>query len=138
MSPPGHVFAFSVLNRVFPNAVPSAFTAQRQDINDIYTARRPPAAAPRTSCLRALCAEPRPPPLGHSHPPQPAPSHPSPPPSCAQRIAAEASSEPRRPARSALLLVTTVKDYVLAFTRKPAPTLRKLWPASDAAPAAPA
>jgi Ca2+-binding EF-hand superfamily protein len=87
MSPPGHVFAFSVLNRVFPNAVPSAFTAQRQDINDIYT-----------------------------------------------RIAAEASSEPRRPARSALLLATTVKDSVLAFTRKPAPTLRKLW----AAPAAPA
>ena len=36
MSPPGHVFAFSVLNRVFPGAVPSAFTAQRQDINDIY------------------------------------------------------------------------------------------------------
>ena len=46
MSPPGHVFAFSVLNRVFPNAVPSAFTAQRQDINDIYTARRPPAPPP--------------------------------------------------------------------------------------------
>ena len=36
MLPPGHVFAFSVLNRVFPGAVPSAFTAQRQDINDIY------------------------------------------------------------------------------------------------------
>jgi hypothetical protein len=51
-----------------------------------------------------------------------------------QRIAAEASSEPRRPARSVLLLATTVKDSVLAFTRKPAPTLRKLW----AAPAAPA
>jgi hypothetical protein len=29
MSPPGHVFAFSVLNRVFPNAVPSAFTGVR-------------------------------------------------------------------------------------------------------------
>ena len=41
-------------------------------------------------------------------------------------------------ARSSSPLVTTVKDYVLAFTRKPAPTLRKLWPASDAAPAAPA
>ena len=36
-SPPGHVFAFSVLNRVFPGAVPSGFTAQRQDINDLYT-----------------------------------------------------------------------------------------------------
>jgi len=36
MSPPGHVFAFSVLNRVFPGAVPSAFTAQRQDINELY------------------------------------------------------------------------------------------------------
>ena len=87
MSPPGHVFAFSVLNRVFPNAVPSAFTAQRQDINDIYTARRPsaplpppllltparpPATTPRDSCLRALCAEPSaptpPPPHPSAHP----------------------------------------------------------------------
>jgi len=87
MSPPGHVFAFSVLNRVFPNAVPSAFTAQRQDINDIYS-----------------------------------------------RVAAEASSEPRRPAR----LASTLKEAVLTFAREPAPTLRKLWAACRTAPAAPA
>jgi len=91
MSPPGHVFAFSVLNRVFPNAVPSAFTAQRQDINDIYS-----------------------------------------------RVAAEASSEPRRPARSALLLASTLKEAVLTFAREPTPTLRKLWAACRTAPAAPA
>ena len=36
LSPPGHVFAFSVLNRVFPGAVPSGFTAQRQDIDELY------------------------------------------------------------------------------------------------------
>lgn len=36
LSPPGHVFAFSLLNRVFPGAVPSGFTAQRQDINELY------------------------------------------------------------------------------------------------------
>ena len=28
LTPPGHVFAFSVLNRCFPSAVPSGFTAQ--------------------------------------------------------------------------------------------------------------
>lgn len=32
-----HVFAFSLLNRCFPAAVPSAFTAQRQDIDEIYS-----------------------------------------------------------------------------------------------------
>ena len=37
LSPPGHVFAFSLLNRCFPSAVPSAFTMQRQDIDEIYS-----------------------------------------------------------------------------------------------------
>jgi hypothetical protein len=37
LSPPGHVFAFSLLNRCFPSAVPSAFTSQRQDIDEIYS-----------------------------------------------------------------------------------------------------
>jgi len=37
LSPPGHVFAFSLLNRCFPAAVPSAFTTQRQDIDEIYS-----------------------------------------------------------------------------------------------------
>lgn len=37
MSPPGHVFAFSLLKKCFPAAVPSPFTAQRQDIYEIYT-----------------------------------------------------------------------------------------------------
>ena len=53
MSPPGHVFAFSVLNRVFPGAVPSAFTAQRQDINDIY-ARIAAEASTQPRHLRLL------------------------------------------------------------------------------------
>ncbi len=37
LSPPGHVFAFSVLNRCFPGAVPSAFTRRRQEIDVIYS-----------------------------------------------------------------------------------------------------
>jgi len=37
LSPPGHVFAFGLLNRCFPSAVPSPFTRQRQDINEIYS-----------------------------------------------------------------------------------------------------
>lgn len=36
MSPPGHVFAFSLLNRCFPGAVPSGFTLQRQDLDEIF------------------------------------------------------------------------------------------------------
>ena len=30
LTPPGHVFAFSMLKRCFPSAVPSGFTEQRQ------------------------------------------------------------------------------------------------------------
>jgi len=37
LSPPGHVFVFSLLNRAFPAAVPSAFTQQRQDVDVIYS-----------------------------------------------------------------------------------------------------
>ena len=37
LSPPGHVLAFSLMNRCFPAAVPSPFTAQRQDVYEIYT-----------------------------------------------------------------------------------------------------
>ena len=37
LSPPGHVFAFSLMKKCFPAAIPSPFTAQRQDIYDIYT-----------------------------------------------------------------------------------------------------
>ena len=37
LSPPGHVFAFSLMKRCFPNAVPSPFTAERQDIYEIYS-----------------------------------------------------------------------------------------------------
>jgi len=36
MSPPGHVFAFSLLNRCFPGAVPSGFTLQRQDLDEMF------------------------------------------------------------------------------------------------------
>mmetsp|Transcript_48994 Transcript_48994/g.97759 ORF Transcript_48994/g.97759 Transcript_48994/m.97759 type:complete len:413 (-) Transcript_48994:266-1504(-) len=36
LSPPGHVFAFSLLNKCFPRAIPSPFTSQRQDIFEIY------------------------------------------------------------------------------------------------------
>ena len=36
LSPPGHIFAFSLLNRCFPGAVPSGFTERRQDMYDIY------------------------------------------------------------------------------------------------------
>ncbi|KOO29549.1 hypothetical protein Ctob_003478, partial [Chrysochromulina tobinii] len=37
LSPPGHVFAFSLMKKCFPAAIPSPFTAQRQDIYEIYT-----------------------------------------------------------------------------------------------------
>jgi hypothetical protein len=37
LSPPGHVFAFSLLKKCFPAAVPSPFTAQRQDVYEIYS-----------------------------------------------------------------------------------------------------
>ncbi|KAL1528548.1 hypothetical protein AB1Y20_009891 [Prymnesium parvum] len=37
LTPPGHVFAFSLLNRCFPGAMPSAFTEKRQDIFEVYT-----------------------------------------------------------------------------------------------------
>lgn len=37
LSPPGHVFAVSLLNRCFPAAVPSQFTSQRQDVYEIYS-----------------------------------------------------------------------------------------------------
>ncbi|KAL3895379.1 MAG: hypothetical protein SGPRY_013527, partial [Prymnesium sp.] len=37
LTPPGHVFAFSLLNRCFPGAMPSAFTERRQDIYEVYT-----------------------------------------------------------------------------------------------------
>ena len=30
LSPPGHAFAFSLMNRCIPNAIPSPFTAERQ------------------------------------------------------------------------------------------------------------
>ena len=30
LSPPGHVFAFSLMKKCFPAAIPSPFTAQRQ------------------------------------------------------------------------------------------------------------
>jgi len=53
LSPPGHVFAFSLLNRVFPGAVPSGFTAQRQDIDELY-ARIAADAADKPSTLRRL------------------------------------------------------------------------------------
>lgn len=36
LTPPGHIFAFSLLNRCFPGAVPSGFTERRQDMYDIY------------------------------------------------------------------------------------------------------
>lgn len=36
LSPPGHIFAFSLMNRCFPGAVPSGFTERRQDMYDIY------------------------------------------------------------------------------------------------------
>ena len=37
LSPPGHVFAFSLWKKCFPAAVPSMFTAQRQDVYEIYS-----------------------------------------------------------------------------------------------------
>lgn len=37
LSPPGHVFAFSLMKKCFPAAVPSPFTAQRQDVYEIYS-----------------------------------------------------------------------------------------------------
>ena len=37
LSPPGHVFAFSLMKKCFPAAIPSPFTVQRQDIYEIYT-----------------------------------------------------------------------------------------------------
>ena len=37
LSPPGHIFAFSLLNRCFPGAVPSGFTERRQDMYEIYS-----------------------------------------------------------------------------------------------------
>ena len=51
LSPPGHVFAFSLLNRVFPGAVPSGFTAERQDIKELY-ARIADEAADKPYTLR--------------------------------------------------------------------------------------
>jgi len=45
LSPPGHVFAFSLLNKCFPTAVPSPFTSQRQDVYEIYTRIAADAAA---------------------------------------------------------------------------------------------
>eukprot|EP00326_Haptolina_ericina_P016648 CAMPEP_0181178490 /NCGR_PEP_ID=MMETSP1096-20121128/5751_1 /TAXON_ID=156174 ORGANISM="Chrysochromulina ericina, Strain CCMP281" /NCGR_SAMPLE_ID=MMETSP1096 /ASSEMBLY_ACC=CAM_ASM_000453 /LENGTH=120 /DNA_ID=CAMNT_0023266769 /DNA_START=301 /DNA_END=661 /DNA_ORIENTATION=- len=47
MSPPGHVFAFSLLNRCFPGAKPSGFTMQRQDLDemlDLATQKAPARA----------------------------------------------------------------------------------------------
>ena len=43
LSPPGHVFAFSLLSRVFPP--PTPFTRQRQDITEMYTTIAAEAAA---------------------------------------------------------------------------------------------
>lgn len=37
LSPPGHVFAFSLLNRCFPGAIPSGFTERRQGVHEIYS-----------------------------------------------------------------------------------------------------
>ena len=45
MSPPGHVFAFSLMKKMFPAAVPSPFTAERQDIYEIYSRIATEAAA---------------------------------------------------------------------------------------------
>ena len=54
LSPPGHVFAFSLLNRCFPGAVPSAFTTQRQDVDEIYSriAAEANAETPRKNIAR--------------------------------------------------------------------------------------
>ena len=35
LSPPGHMFAFSLMKACFPAAVPSGFTSQRQDISEM-------------------------------------------------------------------------------------------------------
>ena len=72
LSPPGHVFAFSLMKRCFPNAVPSPFTAERQDIYEIYSriaseaaaaqAREPVIAASTAASAAAakLAAKPQP------------------------------------------------------------------------------
>merc|ERR1719487_2722062 len=49
LSPPGHVFAFSLMKRCFPNAVPSPFTEERQDIYEIYSRIANEAADARSS-----------------------------------------------------------------------------------------
>jgi hypothetical protein len=36
MSPPGHILAFNLYARFFPNAVPGAFTRQRQDMDQMF------------------------------------------------------------------------------------------------------
>merc|ERR1712196_10117 len=43
LTPPGHVFAFSMLKRCFPAAVPSAFTETRQDLLEVYSQLSAPA-----------------------------------------------------------------------------------------------
>ena len=55
LTPPGHVFAFSLLKRCFPAAVPSGFTEERQDIYDIYSrvSSAAEASAPPTTGLVA-------------------------------------------------------------------------------------
>ena len=62
LSPPGHVFAFSLMNRC-SSAVPSPFTSQRQDVYEIYTriadeARLGAAATPPASASRSPFAQP--------------------------------------------------------------------------------
>lgn len=37
LTPPGHVFAFSLLNRCFPGAIPSGFTERRQGVYELYS-----------------------------------------------------------------------------------------------------
>ena len=57
LSPPGHVFAFSLLNRCFPNAVPSPFTAERQDIYEIYKSIATEAAAQTAAASSSTAAK---------------------------------------------------------------------------------
>ena len=53
LSPPGHVFAFSLMKRCFPAAVPSPFTAERQDIYEIYNRIAADAAATKATAASA-------------------------------------------------------------------------------------
>jgi len=62
MSPPGHVFAFSLLNRCFPGAVPSGFTSSRQDLDEMFdlatvdTQKTPAFAAQAAAAIAVFLA----------------------------------------------------------------------------------